>query len=486
LSRNLQPGIHPDADQLSLFVEGAATAGEQERMLAHLAECGECRKAVFLVRPHEEPQSAAITPEKLWAWRRWTRRWLVPVGVPVAALACVLIAVLIYIRPRGTPETPQQIASVSPPESERPGTEVAPTSNLEQSRPTAKVDRAPSANSELVEPFVKPRNVIAPSQESRSAANLHLPAVKSVPSQTASAAPVAGSPIGSVQTANSTLEQSTVGTSTTSNLSLNGRNIAELQQITPAGTQGAATQDILAKKKEVPALQTQSPSSEAQTLAGISGRITDRSGASIAEAMVTVRDAVGKTRQTTTGADGSFHLTQLPAGKYQLTATATGFKTANESIELKPSEMAMLQPVLDVGSVSETVEVEASAISIQADSASVSDQVVAKTRNARRGIAALSDRPILASVSQGKRILSLDDGGNLFLSRDEGKKWKKIKPRWAGKVVRIELTSGPVGGNVQEQKDETSGAMGEGAVFLLTTDGGRVWSSKDGAHWHQQ
>jgi hypothetical protein len=233
-------------------------------------------------------------------------------------------------------------------------------------------------------------------------------------------------------------------------------------------------------------LQTQSPSSEAQTLAGISGRITDRSGASIAEAMVTVRDAVGKTRQTTTGADGSFHLTQLPAGKYQLTATATGFKTANESIELKPSEMAMLQTVLDVGSVSETVEVEASAISIQADSVSVSDQVVAKTRNARRGIAALSDRPILASVSQGKRILSLDDGGNLFLSRDEGKKWKKIKPRWAGKVVRIELTSGPVGGNVQEQKDETSGAMGEGAVFLLTTDGGRVWSSKDGAHWHQQ
>src|SRR6185437_5784570 len=106
-------------------------------------------------------------------------------------------------------------------------------------------------------------------------------------------APVAGSPIGSVQAANSTLEQSTVGTSTTSNLSLNGRNFAELQQIKPAGTQGAATQDTLAKKKEVPALQIQSASGEAQTLAGISGHITDRSGASIAGVMVTVRDAVG-------------------------------------------------------------------------------------------------------------------------------------------------------------------------------------------------
>jgi len=54
LNRNLQPGIHPDADKLSVFVEGAATAREQERMLAHLAECTECRKAVFLMQPHEE------------------------------------------------------------------------------------------------------------------------------------------------------------------------------------------------------------------------------------------------------------------------------------------------------------------------------------------------------------------------------------------------------------------------------------------------
>jgi hypothetical protein len=499
LSRNLQPGIHPDADQLSLFVEGVATAREQERMLVHLAECGECRKAVFLMRPHEEQQSAAIT-EKRWAWRGWTRRWLVSVGVPTAALACVLIAVLIYIRPRGTPETSQQIASVSLPESNRPGTAVAPTNNFEQSRPADNAE--PTVDSEPVKRLVKPQNDSAPNisrQESQTAGGLHLPALKSgrvptsgqatssVPPQTAAAAPsVIGSRIRSVQTTNSTLEQGPVSTPAISNLSVNGRNSMQLQQLTPAGTQGAATQDTLAKKKEVPALQIQSASGEAQMLAGISGHITDRSGASIPGVTVAVSDEAGKTRQTTTSVDGSFHLTQLPAGKYQLTARASGFKTSNESIELKPSEMAMLQPVLDVGSVSETVEVEAGAISIQSDSAEVSNQVAAETRRVRRGSAAPSDRPILARVSQGKRILSLDDGGNLFLSRDEGKKWKKIKPRWTGKAIRIELTPGSVGEAVQKQKDETSGPVGEGAVFLLTTDGGTVWCSKDGAHWHQQ
>ena len=500
MSRNLQPGIHPDADQLSVFVEGAATAWEQERMLAHLAECGECRKAVFLMQPHEEPQSAAITPEKRWAWRGWTWRWLVPVGVPAAALACALIAVLIYIRPHGTP-APQQIASVRPPESERPGTEVAPTSNaepdrpapnsnLEQSRPTGNADRAPAANSELVERSVKPQNGLAPNAPVPNAA---LPIVSrqenqtaSVPSQTAGAAPsVVGGSIGSVRTNDSTLAQSTVGTTATFDLPLNGRNFTQLQQLPPAGTQGAATQDTLAEKKELPALQIQDASGEAQTLAGISGRITDRSGASIAGVTVTVRDAAGKTRQTTTGADGSFHLTQLPTGQYRLTATASGFKTGNESIELKPSEMAMLQPVLDVGSASEVVEVDAGATSIQTESANVSGQVVAETRGARMGRAALSDRPILATVSQGKRVLSLDDTGNLFLSRDEGKKWKKIKPQWAGKAVRIESTTAASGEASANAKDKIGGAS-EGAIFQLTTDAGATWNSEDGLHWHQR
>jgi hypothetical protein len=516
VNRNLQLGVHPDADKISVFVEGAATAREQEKMLAHLAECAECRKAVFLIQPHEEPQRVTATPEKGWVWP-----WLVPVGLPAAALACGLIVVLVYIRPHGVSKTPQQMASIRPPETERPGSEVAPTrnaepdrpaptSNLEQSRPTGNADQAPAANSELVERSVKPQNGLAPSamapnasrQENQTTGGLRLPGLKSgrvpmsgqatasVPSQTAGAAPsVIGGPIGSVQTTDSTLAQSTASTTATSNLPLNGRNFTELQQLQPADTKGAASQDALAGKKELPALQIQAASAQNETLAGISGRITDRTGAVIAGVTVTLSDATGKKRQSTTGTDGSFHVMQLPAGHYELTATASGFKTSQQSIELKPSELATLQPVLDVGAASEVVEVEAgsSVVAVQTESANVSSQAVAEITGAHRAIALPSGVGIAQTVSHGKRFLSLDDAGDLFLSRNGSKKWKKVKPQWAGKAIRIELTSGSISeAAAQKPKDETSGAAGEGAVFLLTTDDGTVWSSKDGAHWHQQ
>ena len=111
MNQDFKLGMHPDADQLSVFVEGAASSWEQERMLAHLAECAECRNAVFSMQPHEETQPATRTPVKGWVWGR-----LLPVGLPAAALACGLVAALIYIRPHGGgPGTPQQIASVKQP-----------------------------------------------------------------------------------------------------------------------------------------------------------------------------------------------------------------------------------------------------------------------------------------------------------------------------------------------------------------------------------
>jgi hypothetical protein len=493
VNRNLQLGIHPDADKISVFVEGAATAREQEKMLAHLAECAECRKAVFLMQPHEAPQRVTATPERGWMWR-----WLVPVGLPAAALACGLIAVLVYIRPHGASKTPQQMASITAPETERPGPTAALSGNLEQGAPTANADRAPSINSEQVTGSGGRERGLAGKaatnvsrQERPMASGLNLPTSKSeqatanVARQKTGAAPsVVGGPV-----PDAARLSGGISTVTVSELPLNGRNVTKLQQLQPADTKGAASQNASAGKKEPPALQIQAASAQNETLAGVSGRITDRTGAVIAGVTVTLRDATGKKRQSTTGSDGSFHLMQLPAGQYELTATASGFKTSQQSIELKPSELAMLQPVLDVGAASEVVEVEAgsSAVAIQTESANVSGQAVAETTGAHRAITLPSGVGIAETVSHGKRFLSLDDAGNLFLSRNGGKKWKKVKPQWAGQAIRIELTSGSVSEvAAQKRKDETSGAAGEGAVFLLTTDGGTVCSSKDGAHWHQR
>jgi len=475
-----QPGIHPDADQLSVFVEGVTTAREQEQMLAHLAECAECRKAVFLMQPHEEPKQVTATPVKAWVWR-----WLVPVGLPAAALACVLIAVFVYIQPRGrTPLAPQQIASARQAETESPETLAAPSSDLKQGAPATNAGAANINSEQVARSEGRPYGLAtkattnAPPRESQMASGSNLSPSKSPPMtakveppQVLSPAPspvTIGGPIGGVAVEAGKGSGGGIGSGA-------GGGAALRMQASQAAGQNRSVQ-----KKDLPALQNQTDQDEALvavsgTLAGVSGRITDQSGAVVEGATVTLRDANGKTRQTTTGTDGSFHLTELPAGRYEVTATASGFKTSRQSIELKPSELAMLQPKLDVGTASETVEVTAASPVINSESASVSGTVTEKesaslAMNGRNLTQLLTLQPGTVTVSHGKRFLSLDGAGNLFLSHDKGKKWKKVNPQWTGKAVRIELAP----------------AAANGATFQMTTDAGAIWTSKDGTHWHQQ
>jgi hypothetical protein len=475
---NFQLAIHPDADQLSVFVEGATTSREHEQILAHLAECAECRKAVFLMQPHEETQPATRTPVKGWIWGR-----LLPVGLPAAALACGLVAVLVHIWPRdGALRNRHQNASLREPEVHLPQTTVAPTTDSEKDQRS-----------------LRPKNSFAPNaaatglsrQENPVASDLNnLPKSKSGQATTNIAAPETTDArlSANAQVAKAAKVKGGVGDATWSEMPLNGRNFTNLGQLqTPPNTQGAAAQNDLAKEKTLPRLEIAQEGGQAEALAGVSGRITDRSGATISGARISLRDAAGKTRQTTTGADGSFHLTELPAGRYELIAAASGFKTIEQSIQLNPSQLAMLQPVLDIGTASEQVTVEraSAAVPVQTESANVG-QVVAEIRGVGRAVAVPSGLPITATVSHGKRFLSLDNTGNLFLSRNGGKKWKKINPQWTGKAVRIELTPEYSSEAPPKPKNETLGKASEVAVFLLTTESGTVWTSTDGAHWRQQ
>jgi hypothetical protein len=475
VNQQFQTGIHPDADQLSVFVEGAATSREQERMLLHLAECAECRKAVFLMQPQVETEPVTRTPAKGWTWGR-----LLPVGLPAAALACGLVAVLVHIWPRdGALRNPQQVASLRKPEV-LPKTTVAPSadSEMDQRSGTQKRSLAPTTNLSRHENFSSPKSLNSPETSGQAAAKVAAPETTTANLADAPVGHAGGSAGGVV---GGILSESP----------LNGRNLTNLAQLpTPTGAQGAAAQNSLAKKKDLGGLMIEQAGVHDKTLAEVSGHITDRSGAIVSGVTVMLRDASGKTRQTTTGADGSFHLTELPAGRYELSATAIGFKTVKQAIELNPSELAMLQPVLDIGAVSEVVEVASAPLAVQTESANVSQviagQVVSEMPSVSRAIAVPSGLPVTATVSHGMRFLSLDTAGNLFLSRNGGKKWKKIRPQWTGKAVRIELTPAYSSEAPLKPENETLGKASEAAVFLLTTDAGTVWTSKDGAHWHQQ
>jgi hypothetical protein len=384
-----------------------------------------------------------------------------------------VIAVLIYIRPRGSaPEVPQQNASVRQPEIPLGEATAAPAINSET------VARSGSSNKSFE------RNAAAPNlsrQENHAEPGSNLPKLKShqiAPNiespQTKGAAPALaaqGGVVGGVAGG--------VGSG-------HGGGIGGGMFRTQA-SQAAASQNSLAEKKELPPLGVESASEPDAKLAGLSGRITDRSGAIVPGATVILRDASGKTRQMTTGPDGRFHLTELPPGHYELTATAKGFETKKQWIELKPSELAMLQPILDVGTVSEavTVEAQSAAVTVQTESANVNGRVIAETSSAGRVSAVPSGVPVAATVSHGKRFLSLDSAGNLFLSHNGGKKWKKIKPQWTGKAVGIQLTPAYMSEAPPKHKNENSDLASAVSVFQLTTDAGAVWTSKDGAHWHQ-
>src|SRR3989449_6739070 len=107
-------------------------------------------------------------------------------------------------------------------------------------------------------------------------------------------------------------------------------------------------------------------------LGRISGFIKDPSGATIANAKVTVRNNTCVERQTTTNDSGYYVITNVPPGFYTMVAEAAGFQRF-ETIgnKLDPSADLVIDAMLTVGSASQTVEVSASAVQLQTESAAV-------------------------------------------------------------------------------------------------------------------
>ncbi|MBS1874807.1 MAG: carboxypeptidase regulatory-like domain-containing protein [Acidobacteria bacterium] len=111
----------------------------------------------------------------------------------------------------------------------------------------------------------------------------------------------------------------------------------------------------------------------AQQISGsITGTVKDSQQASILGAkVVLLSQQQGTTREVSTGTDGSFVLTQLQPGTYNLTVEAAGFKKFEQKdVKIFASDRLTLpEIVLSVGSLNETVTVEASAVQIQTASA---------------------------------------------------------------------------------------------------------------------
>lgn len=103
------------------------------------------------------------------------------------------------------------------------------------------------------------------------------------------------------------------------------------------------------------------PSTYAQTtLGGITGTVTDSSGAVVSGATVALLgDETKLSRTQTTSSTGSYSFVNLPIGNYTLTFTQQGFETQNiPAIAVQANRTATVNAELKIGNVSESITVE--------------------------------------------------------------------------------------------------------------------------------
>src|SRR5947209_2679311 len=120
---------------------------------------------------------------------------------------------------------------------------------------------------------------------------------------------------------------------------------------------------------------------QAIAVSQISGAVQDATGAAVPGATVKVtQTATGLSRTATAGADGGYVIPNLPVGPYELVASAPGFSNyVQKGIILQVSTNPIINPVLQVGAVSEQVSVTADAAMAETHNNAVS-QVIDQER----------------------------------------------------------------------------------------------------------
>jgi len=118
-----------------------------------------------------------------------------------------------------------------------------------------------------------------------------------------------------------------------------------------------------------------------QTTAAITGTVMDEGGAAINGATITATDTDrGTTYTATTNDSGTFNLTRVPIGNYQVKTEAPGFQSAVQTgLTLVLNQTARLDFKLHVGTVTTTAQVTSEAPQLQSETTQVSTLIDSKT-----------------------------------------------------------------------------------------------------------
>jgi hypothetical protein len=114
--------------------------------------------------------------------------------------------------------------------------------------------------------------------------------------------------------------------------------------------------------------------------ARLDGTVEDPNSAGVPGAKVTlVNKDTGFIREFTSSDAGQFTFTLIPPGRYELTVEKTGFNTYRQTnIVLAVGQASTLNPRLEIGTVTQTVDVEAAAPVLNTGSSDVGSEVSGK------------------------------------------------------------------------------------------------------------
>src|SRR5215471_14105326 len=112
---------------------------------------------------------------------------------------------------------------------------------------------------------------------------------------------------------------------------------------------------------------------------GISGRVLDSTGAVLPGVSLTATNtATGAARSTTSSSTGDFSFPDLALGTYTIEASLQGFQTVKTSVEVTVSRIASVDLKMGLSQVAETVQVSASAITLDTVSTALSNVIQPK------------------------------------------------------------------------------------------------------------
>jgi hypothetical protein len=156
----------------------------------------------------------------------------------------------------------------------------------------------------------------------------------------------------------------------------------------------------------------------AQTAGRISGHASDATGASVPDASVVLKNlGTGAERTTLTTQSGDYTFTEVPVGVYSVTTTLAGFKTTTSTnVQVQVQQSVRLDFSLQVGAVTQSIEVEATGALLQADNATLGTVVENKAINELP----LNGRNYLSLVALSSNVNTLSPGSGQAGSRMGG------------------------------------------------------------------